>query len=165
MFGNDRVTTGASNDIERATQIARNMVTKWGMSDKLGPLSYGEDENEVFLGRSVTQHKNMSDDTQHAIDEEIRHFIDRNYERADQILSENMDKLHKMADALLKYETIDHLQIQAIMEGREPGPPADWKDDGQSPNAGDQGTAGADDSAAEGESGKDGPLGDPASQH
>ena len=165
MFGNDRVTTGASNDIERATQIARNMVTKWGMSDKLGPLSYGEDENEVFLGRSVTQHKNMSDDTQHAIDEEIRHFIDRNYERADQILSENMDKLHKMADALLKYETIDHLQIQAIMEGREPGPPADWKDDDQSPNAGDQGTAGADDSAAEGESGKDGPLGDPASQH
>jgi cell division protease FtsH len=165
VFGNERVTTGASNDIERATQIARNMVTKWGMSDKLGPLSYGEDENEVFLGRSVTQHKNMSDDTQHAIDEEIRHFIDRNYERADRILRENMDKLHTMADALLKYETIDHNQIQAIMEGREPGPPADWSDDDQSPNAGDQGTAGADDSAAEGESGKQGPLGDPASQH
>ena len=165
MFGNERVTTGASNDIERATQIARNMVTKWGMSDKLGPLSYGEDENEVFLGRSVTQHKNMSDDTQHAIDEEIRHFIDRNYERAEKILSENMDKLHKMADALLKYETIDHHQIQAIMEGREPGPPADWKDDDQSPNAGDQGTAEAGDSAGKGESGKEGPLGDPASQH
>jgi cell division protease FtsH len=162
MFGHDRVTTGASNDIERATQIARNIVTKWGMSDKLGPLSYGEDENEVFLGRSVTQHKNMSDDTQHAIDEEIRHFIDRNYERAEEILKENMDKLHKMADALLKYETIDHHQIQAIMEGREPGPPADWKDDDQSPNAGDQGAAGA---ADEDESGGKGPVGDPASQH
>ncbi|MDX1610641.1 MAG: ATP-dependent zinc metalloprotease FtsH, partial [Halofilum sp. (in: g-proteobacteria)] len=136
IFGAEKITTGASNDIERATQIARNMVMKWGLSDKLGPLAYGEDENEVFLGRSVTQHKNMSDDTQHAIDEEVRHFIDRNYERAEEILRENMDKLHTMAEALLKYETIDSHQIDAIMEGREPPPPADWDDDEGAPPAG-----------------------------
>jgi cell division protease FtsH len=87
------VTTGASNDIERATAIARNMVTKWGLSDRLGPLSYSEDEGEVFLGRQVTQHKQMSDETAHAIDEEIRRVIDSSYERAKKILEENMDKL------------------------------------------------------------------------
>ena len=161
VFGHERVTTGASNDIERATQISRNMVTKWGMSDKLGPLSYGEDENEVFLGRSVTQHKHMSDDTQHAIDEEIRHFIDKNYERAEAILRENMDKLHAMADALLKYETIDDNQIRAIMEGREPGPPADWNDDDAAPGKSEPDP----DSAAADEAGGRGSIGDPAGQH
>ncbi|MEJ2317226.1 MAG: ATP-dependent zinc metalloprotease FtsH, partial [Gammaproteobacteria bacterium] len=101
IFGPQSVTTGASNDIERATQLARNMVTRWGLSDRLGPLAYGEEEGEVFLGRSVTTHKNVSDDTAHAIDEEIRAFIDRNYERAEKILNENMDKLHVMAEALI----------------------------------------------------------------
>jgi len=137
VFGHDKVTTGASNDIERATQLSRNMVTKWGLSDKLGPLTYDEDEGEVFLGRSVTQHKNLSDETAHAIEEEIRHFIDKNYQRAETILKENIDKLHAMAKALLKYETIDSGQIDAIMDGREPGPPADWTDDDDQ----DQGTS------------------------
>ena len=129
VFGPDSVTTGASNDIERATDLARNMVTKWGLSDKMGPLSYSEDEGEVFLGRSVTQHKNMSDETAHAIDEEIRNVIDGNYSRSMNLLKENMDKLKIMADALLKYETIDAVQIDAIMGGKEPGPPSDWTDD------------------------------------
>jgi len=126
VFGPERVTTGASNDIERATEIARSMVTKWGLSEKLGPLAYGEDDGEVFLGRSVTRHKNVSDETAHAIDEEIRLLIDRNYERARNILVENMDKLHKMAEALLEWETIDAGQIDDIMEGREPRPPQDF---------------------------------------
>ncbi|HEY0721794.1 MAG TPA: ATP-dependent zinc metalloprotease FtsH, partial [Gammaproteobacteria bacterium] len=102
IFGPEKVTTGASSDIQRATDIARSMVTKWGLSDKLGPLTYSEEEGEVFLGRSVTQHKNVSDNTAHIIDEEIRLFIDRNYERAHTILTDNMDKLHAMAGALLK---------------------------------------------------------------
>lgn len=126
IFGAERVTTGASNDIERATDIARNMVTKWGLSDRMGPLAYSEDEGEVFLGRTVTQHKQMSDDTAHAIDEEIRGVIERNYSRAKQILIDNMDKLHAMSRALMKYETIDRDQIDAIMRGEEPKPPADW---------------------------------------
>ena len=117
------VTTGAQNDIERATDIARNMVTRWGLSDRMGPLAYGEDDGEVFLGRQVTRHKNVSDDTAHAIDEEIRTIINRNYERTEQILNENMDKLHAMADALIKYETIDADQIDDIMEGRTPREP------------------------------------------
>jgi len=97
IFGKEAVTTGASNDIERATDIARNMVTKWGLSEKLGPLTYSEDEGEVFLGRSVTQHKNMADDTARVIDEEIRDFIDRNYDRAETILNEHLKNLHLMA--------------------------------------------------------------------
>ncbi|PXF64082.1 ATP-dependent zinc metalloprotease FtsH [Kangiella spongicola] len=128
LNGPDQVTTGASNDIERATDIARNMVTKWGLSEKLGPLSYAEDEGEVFLGRSVTQHKNISDDTARIIDAEIREFIDRNYDRAKKILNEEIDKLHAMAQALMKYETIDAKQIEDIMKGEEPRPPADWSD-------------------------------------
>ncbi len=128
-LGEEGVTTGASNDIERATEIARNMVTKWGLSSRLGPLSYSEDEGEVFLGRSVTQHKHMSDETAHAIDKEIRDFIDRNYQRAETILKENMDKLHAMAQALMKFETIDRNQIDAIMRGEEPPPPSGWVDD------------------------------------
>jgi len=126
--GTDNVTTGASNDIERATTIARNMVTKWGLSDRLGPLTYSEDEGEVFLGRSVTQHKNMGDDTARIIDEEIRAFIDRNYQRAETILKENLNVLHMMAEALMKYETIDASQIDALMQGNVPPPPQDWTD-------------------------------------
>jgi cell division protease FtsH len=129
VFGEDQVTTGASNDIERATQLARNMVTKWGLSEKLGPLTYSEDDGEVFLGHSVTKHKAVSDETAHLIDEEIRKIIDRNYERAEKILKENQEKLHLMAEALIKYETIDSDQIDDIMAGKVPGPPANWDDD------------------------------------
>ncbi|HMH68465.1 MAG TPA: ATP-dependent zinc metalloprotease FtsH, partial [Pinirhizobacter sp.] len=127
IFGADKVTTGASNDIERATKMARNMATKWGLSDELGPMSYGEDEDEVFLGRSVTQHKNVSNETARKIDEVVRHTLDRAYARSKELLTTNIDKLHKMADALLQYETIDARQIDDIMNGREPGPPADWE--------------------------------------
>jgi cell division protease FtsH len=129
IFGEEKVTTGASDDIKRATEFARNMVTKWGFSERLGPLLYSEEEEEVFLGRSVTQHKNVSDDTAHAIDEEIRSVIDRNYDRAKKILQENLDKMHLMADALMKYETIDTHQIDDIMEGKVPRPPKDWEED------------------------------------
>ncbi len=129
IFGAEHVTTGASNDIERATEIARNMVTRWGLSDKLGPLAYSEEEGEVFLGRSSTKQKPMSGNTVKAIDEEIRLFIDRNYERAEGILKEYQDILHTMADALIKYETIDVGQIDRLMDRKEPGPPADWGDD------------------------------------
>ena len=134
--GVDGVTTGASNDIERATDLARNMVTKWGLSDRLGPLTYSEDDGEVFLGRTVTQHKQVSDDTAHAIDEEVRRIIDTNYARAKKLLDEHIDKLHMMANALVKYETIDETQIKDIMEGREPRPPEDWDDtlDSRSPD-------------------------------
>ncbi|HEY5780631.1 MAG TPA: ATP-dependent zinc metalloprotease FtsH [Lysobacter sp.] len=142
IFGTDKVTTGASNDIERATKMARNMVTKWGLSDELGPIAYGEEEDEVFLGRSVTQHKNVSNETARRIDEVVRIILDRAYGRTTQILKDNLDKLHVMAEALLLYETIDAHQIDDIMSGRTPGPPADWsktgkpaKDDGERPGA------------------------------
>ena len=158
IFGGDAVTTGASNDIMRATELARNMVTKWGLSERMGPLTYGEDEEEVFLGRSVTQHKGLSDDTAHAIDEEIRAVIDRNYDRAESILNEHLDKLHAMADALIKFETIDSDQIADIMEGRDPRPPSGWDDDSQ-PGSG--GSAPADTGEASG----DNPIGGPAGQH
>ena len=128
-LGPERVTTGASNDIERATEIARNMVTKWGLSDKLGPLTYSEDEGEVFLGRSVTQQKQVSPETAQAIDAEVRNIIDRNYNRAKEILKKHKKQLKAMADALMKYETIDRKQIINIMEGREPGSPEGWHDD------------------------------------
>jgi cell division protease FtsH len=141
VFGPERVTTGASNDIERATDIARNMVTKWGLSDRLGPLAYSEDEGEVFLGRSVTQHKNVSDETALAIDKEIRNIIDANYQRAKGILQDNRDKLELMADALMKYETIDAQQIAEIMQGREPGPPEGWNDTDVTPGGGAPATA------------------------
>ena len=142
IFGDDKVTTGASNDIERATKMARNMATKWGLSE-LGPITFGEEEDEVFLGRSVTQHKNVSNETARRIDEVVRGILDRAYSRTKEILTENVEKLHMMADALLTYETIDAHQIDAIMEGRRPGPPADWarngrlsKDDKGGPAAG-----------------------------
>jgi len=131
IFGADKVTTGASNDIERATKMARNMATKWGLSDELGPIAYGEDEDEIFLGRSVTQHKSVSDDTARKIDEVVRGILDRAYARTKEILTANIDKLHIMAEALLTYETIDAIQIDAIMEGRRPGPPSDWAKSGR----------------------------------
>jgi cell division protease FtsH len=130
IFGVDAVTTGASNDIERATELARNMVTRWGLSDRLGPLTYTEEAGEVFLGRSVTQHKQVSDETAHAIDEEIRRVIESNYKRARTVLETNLDKLHAMAEALVRYETIDDTQIKDIMEGRAPRPPEGWDDAG-----------------------------------
>ena len=128
IFGPAYVTTGASNDIERATEIARNMVTKWGLSDRLGPLTYSEDDGEIFLGRSVTRHKQVSDVTAHLIDEEIRSILDSCYEDAKEILSTNESTLHSMAETLMKYETIDETQISDIMAGREPQPPEDWDD-------------------------------------
>ncbi|TLZ63437.1 MAG: ATP-dependent zinc metalloprotease FtsH [Gammaproteobacteria bacterium] len=126
IFGPESVTTGAANDIERATELARNMVTKWGLSDRLGPLTYSEESGEVFLGRSVTQHKQVSDVTAHAIDEEVRRVIEGNYQRARQILTSALDKLHLMADALMKYETIDEEQLKEVMAGKAPKPPDGW---------------------------------------
>ncbi|WP_170292280.1 ATP-dependent zinc metalloprotease FtsH [Xanthomonas maliensis] len=131
IFGGDKVTTGASNDIERATKMARNMVTKWGLSDELGPVAYGEEEDEVFLGRSVTQHKNVSDETARKIDEVVRSILDKAYSKTKTILTDNLDKLHTMSQLLLQYETIDAPQIDAIMEGREPPPPAGWGKSGK----------------------------------
>lgn len=128
IFGHDSVTTGASNDIQRATEIARNMVMQWGLSERLGPMVYGEDEGEVFLGRTMTKRKEISSETANAIDEEIRSIIDRNYARAEQIIRDNLDKLHVMSDALMKYETIDTDQLADIMAGREVKAPAGWDD-------------------------------------
>ena len=142
IFGEDKVTTGASNDIERATKIARNMVTKWGLSDEMGPIAYSDDEDEVFLGRSVTQHKSVSDDTARKIDEVVRGILDRAYERTREILSGNMDKLHAMANLLLEYETIDVPQIDAIMEGRDPPPPMGWEKSRKNSDGGDGGDDG-----------------------
>jgi cell division protease FtsH len=133
IFGPESVTTGASNDIQRATEIARNMVTKWGLSDKLGPLTYGDDEGEVFLGHTVTQRKEISDDTAHIIDQEVRAVIDRNYVRAKTLLTDNLNILHLMAEALIKYETIDNDQIEEIMAGKPPSPPADWVEEKPAP--------------------------------
>jgi cell division protease FtsH len=159
IFGPESVTTGASNDIQRATEIAHNMVTKWGLS-KLGPLTYGEDEGEVFLGHSVTQHKNVSDGTANAIDEEVRTIIDRNYQRADKILKDDMDKLHAMAEALIKYETIDAEQIQDIMDGKPPRPPEGWDENEPTGGGDNQSSSGA--SAEKKGSGK---IGGTASEH
>ena len=155
IFGADSVTTGASNDIERATDLARNMVTKWGLSDKLGPLTYSEESGEVFLGRSVTQTKQVSDETAHAIDQEVRRVIESNYQRAKDILQTNLDKLHAMSDALMKFETIDDGQIKDIMEGREPRPPAEWDDSGPSNKEGGEVEPGSSEPT----------VGGPASQH
>ena len=126
-LGKDGITTGASNDIQRATEIARNMVTKWGLSDTMGPLMYDEGGEEVFLGRSAAQpSKAMSDETARAIDKEVRSIIDECYEKARNILEEHRGKMDMMAEALMQYETIDSEQIDAIMEGKKPNPPADW---------------------------------------
>jgi len=129
-LGPEGVTTGASNDIQRATQMAHNMVKKWGLSERLGPLQYDDEQDEVFLGRSGGGGaKVLSGETQRAIDEEVRSIIDTCYARAKQILLDNRDRLEAMKDALLEYETIDSGQINDIMEGRKPRPPADWHDD------------------------------------
>jgi cell division protease FtsH len=133
IFGWEQVSTGASNDIERATKLARNMVTKWGLSQRLGPLAYSEEENEIFLGRSVTQHKSVAEGTSHTIDEEIRSIIDRNYERAERILKDNEDILHAMAAALVKYETIDKYQIEDLMNRRPVRVPQGWDDSAPTP--------------------------------
>ncbi|WP_434926896.1 ATP-dependent zinc metalloprotease FtsH [Shewanella sp. HL-SH4] len=137
IYGSDKVSTGASQDIKYATSIARNMVTQWGFSDKLGPLLYAEEDNEVFLGRSMGKSKAMSADTASLIDSEIKAFIDKNYQRAQTMLTENMDILHSMKDALMKYETIDSLQIDDLMNRREVRQPADWQVDDSSDDKGD----------------------------
>jgi len=144
VFGSEHVTTGASNDIERATNIARNMVTKWGLTEKLGPLTYSEDEDEIFLGRSITQHKHMSDDTARLIDEEVRRIVEAAHKRALGLLESNLDLLHLMADALMRYETIDSGQIDQIMEGHEPDPPEDWNESDSDASA-EAGASDADD--------------------
>ena len=128
IYGEENISTGASNDIKVATNIARNMVTQWGFSDKLGPILYTEDEGEVFLGRSMAKAKHMSDETAHAIDEEVRAIVNRNYERARQILIDNMDILHAMKDALVKYETIEEEQIKQLMNREPVTPPSGWED-------------------------------------
>lgn len=122
-----RISTGASNDFERATSMARDMVTRYGMSEKMGPMVYGENDGEVFLGRSVTTHKNMSETTMQQVDSEIRRIIDEQYALAERILKENSDKVEVMTAALMEWETIDAEQIEDIMQGREPRPPKDWK--------------------------------------
>ena len=155
IFGPESVTTGAANDIERATELARNMVTKWGLSDRLGPLTYTEETGEVFLGRSVTQHKQVSDVTAHAIDEEIRRVIEANYQRARQILTSALDKLHTMADALMKYETIDEEQLKDLMAGKVPKPPAGW----------DEALSNKPPKSPPAEGAQGGPIGSPAGQH
>ncbi len=161
IYGDDMVTTGASNDIERATEIARKMVTQWGLSSKMGPMLYAEDEGEVFLGKSMSKASHMSDDTARAIDAEIKSFIDANYDRAYKILEENIDILHSMKDALMKYETIDAKQIDDLMARREVRPPADWDD--RAPKGGDNPPGGK--PAREGEITDDGldklPVGKP----
>ena len=165
IFGPESVTTGASNDIQRATEIARNMVTKWGLSEELGPMVYSEDEGEVFLGHSVTQHKTISGQTQKIIDEEVRRVIDRNYDRAETILKDVLDTLHLMAEALITYETIDADQISEIMEGKKPGPPADWGDSDGPPSGDDQAEAVEDESPDEDKGPSSGEIGGPASLH
>lgn len=159
IFGKDKVTTGASNDIQRTTELAHNMVTQWGLSDKLGPMVFGEEEGEVFLGKSVTQHKSLSDETAHVIDEEIRNIVDRNYARSETILKENIDILHSMSDALMKYETIDKDQIAALMKGETPQPPKGW-DDQSSDN--DNNTS---QSTKEDKPASDSKIGGPAGEH
>jgi cell division protease FtsH len=159
-LGKDGVTTGASNDIQRATDIARNMVTKWGLSEKLGPLMYEHAEEEVFLGRSAGQNsKVMSDETAKLIDEEVRSIIDSSYATAEKLLNENVDKLHMMADALMLYETIDAGQIDEIMAGQKPSEPRDWG--GTGTTGGDEGgeNASVDDVKPTG------PIGGPAGEH
>ena len=148
IFGPDSVTTGASNDIERATEIARNMVTKWGLSELLGPVTYGEEQGEVFLGRSVNQRQEMSEETSNTIDKEVRRLLDETYETAQKILEDNMDYLHLMSDALMKYETIDESQIAEIMQGKEPTPPDDWEsgndvDSSNEPRSGGESASGS----------------------
>jgi cell division protease FtsH len=163
VFGAEKVSTGASSDIQRSTEIARNMVTKWGLSEKLGPLTYMEEEGEVFLGHSVAQNKHVSDETAHIIDEEIRVIVDRNYERAYKILTDKREILENMAAALMKYETIDSNQVDDLMSGKEPRPPSDWIDsDDNSSTPTDKGNKKA---SKEKSSSGDSKIGGPAGEH
>lgn len=132
----NQMTTGASNDFERATQIARDMVTRYGMSDVLGPMVYAENEGEIFLGRSITKTTNMSEETMRKVDSEIRRIIDEQYAAARRILEENRDKVEAMAKALLEWETIDSDQIDDIMDGRPPRPPKERSSGGSGSGAG-----------------------------
>ncbi|MCL6415436.1 ATP-dependent zinc metalloprotease FtsH [Aestuariirhabdus sp. Z084] len=157
-LGKGGVTTGASNDIQRASQIARSMVTRWGLSEKLGPLLYEEEEGEVFLGKQQGNRLHVSAETAKVIDDEVRHVIDSCYERAEQILTDNRDKLDAMADALMQYETLDSDQLDDIMAGRKPRPPQDWGDDE------DGGSATAE-SSEEPKKSPDEPIGGPAGEH
>ena len=158
-LGRDGITTGASNDIERATGIARKMVTQWGLSEKMGPLMYDEANEEVFLGRSAgQQHQGISDETATQIDKEVRSIIDECYATSQRLLEQNIDKLHVMAQALMLYETIDAEQIDDIMSGREPREPKDWNGSG-----GDD-TPEADASTEQDDSGSS-PIGGPAGEH
>ena len=163
-LGKDGITTGASNDIQRATQIARKMVTQWGLSEKMGPLMYDEGSEEPFLGRSAGQaHQAMSDETAKNIDLEVRRIIDECYQKAEEILQENIEKLHLMADALMLYETIDADQIDDIMSGRPPREPRDW----DSNKGGPSGKAAAVDDAEVEDKGSApaSPIGGPAGEH
>ncbi len=164
IFGHEFVTTGASNDIERATEIARNMVTRYGLSDTLGPLAYSEDEGEIFLGRAVTQTSKISARTARSIDQEIRAIIDRNYERSKEILLQEMDKLHAMADALLQFETISLSQINDIMAGR-PLVASEQDDKGASSRDGTGGAPSGDRPATKGPSSGPGQVGGPVGEH
>jgi cell division protease FtsH len=121
-----QMTTGASNDFERATHMARDMVMRYGMSDALGPMVYAENEGEVFLGRSVTKTTNISEETMRKVDSEVRRIIDEQYGIARKLIEDNQDKMHAMAKALLEWETIDGEQIEDIMQGRPPRAPKDW---------------------------------------
>jgi len=161
-LGKDGVTTGASNDIERATQYARNYVTKWGLSDKLGAQLYTEEEQNGYLGSSGGgQMSHLSDETARTIDSEVKSLLDGCYSRATQILEENRDKLELMKDALMEYETIDADQIDDIMNGQKPRPPKSWSDpgDGSAPGTVEENEETKQDLAAD----KDDPAGDPAS--
>ena len=159
-LGPDGITTGASNDIQRATEIARNMVTKWGLSEKMGPLLYDEGGDEVFLGRGgASGSKGMSDETAKQIDAEVRRIIDECYRKAQDILEEHVDKLHVMSDALMHYETIDADQIDDIMEGRTPREPADWSSNDGDSGSGSSSVAGSDTPD------RSGPIGGAAGEH
>lgn len=154
-LGLDGITTGAANDIERATKMARAMVTKWGLSEELGPLMYDEEDEEVFLGKSAgATRSTVSVDTASKIDREVRSIIDEAYATAKRLLEENRDKLDIMAETLLEYETIDRDQIDDIMDGRKPRPPEDWDDKGPAPPTSEQP-----------KTRPPGPVGDPAADH
>ncbi len=157
-LGKDGITTGASNDIQRATDIARKMVTQWGLSETMGPLMYDETSEEVFLGRSAAQpHQGISDETATQIDKEVRRIIDECYDASKRLLEENFDKLHMMAEALMQYETIDSDQIDDIMAGRPPREPSDWSDE--------TGSGGSEAGAASDEQDAGSPIGGPAGEH
>lgn len=136
----NQMTTGASNDFERATQIARDMVMRYGMTAALGPMVYAENEGEVFLGRSVTKTTNMSEETMQKVDAEVRRIIDEQYALARRLIEEHSAKMHTMAKALLEWETIDGDQLDDIMAGKEPRPPKDWSP--RVPTSGSEGSTG-----------------------